>query len=373
MDGKTEFSNIPPSINAKIGKSLHNMTNHPIEILKNHIYDYFDSLDDYHFHKFDNLSPFVSVSENFDKLLIPNDHPARSKSDTYYVNKDTVLRTHTSAHQNELLSKGFENFLVSGDVYRKDEIDRSHYPVFHQLEGIGGVPEGVDAKEELFRVLNGLVEYLFPGCEYRINDDYFPFTNPSYEYEVKFNGEWLEILGCGIMHQDIVRNNNLSGQFWAWGLGYERLCMIKFGIPDIRYFWSTHNRFLDQFQAGEIVGFKPFSKLPNINKDISFWIPDNKVTMVTGDKPGDPDEERWIDDNEFFELVREVAGDWIEEVKLMDKFFHPKKKKHSRMYSIVYSPNDPDLKDGSKFTELCNSIQAKIREKVNEDLDVELR
>jgi phenylalanyl-tRNA synthetase alpha chain len=135
MENRTEYSNIGPSIEAKIGRNLHNKKNHPIEIIKRKIYEYFNELDGYDFAKFDDLPPYVNVSDNFDKLLIPKDHPARSRSDTYYINKDTVLRTQTSAHQNELLAQGHQNFLVTGDVYRKDEIDKSHYPVFHQMEG----------------------------------------------------------------------------------------------------------------------------------------------------------------------------------------------------------------------------------------------
>jgi phenylalanyl-tRNA synthetase alpha chain len=119
--------NLPASILNKMGRNLHNVSNHPIEILKRHIYEYFDKLSRYNFNKFDGLNPIVSIEDNFDKLLIPSDHPARSKSDTYYVDDKTVLRTPTSAHQNQLLLQGFRSFLVTGDVYRKDEIDRLPY------------------------------------------------------------------------------------------------------------------------------------------------------------------------------------------------------------------------------------------------------
>ena len=84
----------------------------------------------------DDMHPLVSTYSNFDSLLIDEKHSSRDKSDTYYYNKDTVLRTHTSAHQSELLSRGLSSFLVTGDVYRRDEIDSSHYPVFHQMEGV---------------------------------------------------------------------------------------------------------------------------------------------------------------------------------------------------------------------------------------------
>ncbi len=88
------------------------------------------------FSLFDDLPPKVSTESNFDSLLIPQDHPSRSRSDTYYVDQNSVLRTHTSAHQVELLKSGAREFIMCGDVYRKDEIDSSHYPVFHQIEGM---------------------------------------------------------------------------------------------------------------------------------------------------------------------------------------------------------------------------------------------
>ena len=367
MFTKTGFSNIPSSIEGKIGINLYNQKNHPIEIIKKYIYKYFNNLEGYNFNKFNNLKPFVDIKDNFDKLLIPKDHPTRSKSDTYYINEDTVLRTHTSAHQNELLKQGYRNFLITGDVYRKDVIDNKHYPVFHQMDGIGLVPNGVDPIVELKNVLSGLIEYLFPNCEYRFNKDYFPFTEPSFEIEVKFKEDWLEILGCGIMHIDIVNKNNLNDKkFWAFGIGLERICMLFFDIPDIRYFWSTHPRFLDQFNEEKVVKFKQYSKLPILFKDISFWIESKNIKIMK-------DIERWVDENTFFELVREVAGDYVGEVKMIDTFYHPKKKLHSRAYRIFYTPNDPYLRDPGEFAELANSYQDIIRNKINNEISVILR
>ena len=371
MNNKTDYCNIPPTIESKIGKNLHNQTNHPIEIMKRKLFNYFKNLQGYEFAYFDDIQPFVNTIDNFDKLLIPQNHVARSKSDTYYVNENTVLRTHTSAHQNQLFEQGYHNFLVVGDVYRKDEIDCCHYPVFHQIEGVGRVPDNVDPKEELIKVLNGLVEYLFPGCKYRTNPDYFPFTEPSFEYEVEYRGKWLEILGCGVVHKNILENNNLDGQYWAWGIGLERLVMIQFDIPDIRYLWSEHEKFLGQFASGEVVTFKPYSALPSMYKDISFWIPQNKIVEVTTDKGEEI--KKWLDENDFYELAREFIGDWIEKIELMDQFFHAKKCMTSRMYRILYSPTDPNLIDPSKFTEICNKLQDNFRYIVKEKLDVVLR
>jgi phenylalanyl-tRNA synthetase alpha chain len=126
-------NNVPDSIFSKLGMQLHRRDKHPIGILKNAIYDYFDSNYSNKFEKFEDLSPIVTTKQNFDDVLVPADHVSRSLNDTYYVDSQTVLRCHTSAHQAELLRKGHSRFLVTGDVYRRDSIDSTHYPVFHQV------------------------------------------------------------------------------------------------------------------------------------------------------------------------------------------------------------------------------------------------
>lgn len=354
-------SNIPESIRRKLDKNLHNIPNHPIEIIKSRIYKYFDSTG-IAFKKFDDFSPFVSVEDNFDKLLIPTSHPARSRSDTYYLNDSTVLRTHTSAHQNELLKNGDDNFLVTGDVYRKDEIDRHHYPVFHQMEGMVFVDFNKSEEDELINILGGLVKNLFPDCEYRVNSDYFPFTNPSYEFEVNYFGRWIEILGCGVVRKEILDNNNKSGKYIAFGLGLERLAMILFDIPDIRYFWSDSKKFLDQFKSNSLViKFSPYSNLSTQYNDISFWINPDRIIN-----------DKWVDENDFFEVLRNVCGEYVELVDLKDSFVHPQKG-YSRMYRITYSPNDASLKNPSEFTEICNNLQNMVRKEIASKINVILR
>lgn len=127
--------NITHDIAQRVGKNLHLRPQHPINIIKERIESYWKNRIR-EIEIFDNLHPLVSTQANFDSLLIAKDHVSRRKSDTYYYNDATVLRTHTSAHQSELLSKGLSSFLVTGDVYRRDEIDSCHYPVFHQMEGV---------------------------------------------------------------------------------------------------------------------------------------------------------------------------------------------------------------------------------------------
>lgn len=340
-------SNITPSIREKMNRNIHNTKNHPIEIIKRKIYDYFGDS----FVKFDNLAPIVDVVENFDKLLIPKDHPARGMTDTYYVNENQVLRTHTSAHQNELLTDGYTKFLVTGDVYRKDEIDSCHYPVFHQMEGMCVYNEDEDVQSELIKTIDGLVAVLFPGCEYRISEDYFPFTEPSIEVEVKFNGKWLEILGAGIVRQEILSNCNIKGKkAWAFGLGLERLAMILFKVPDIRYFWTNDERFIKQFESGDIIEFKEYSKYPSCYKDVAFWINEE------------------YNYNNFCEIVRECGGDIIEEISLLDNFTNPKNQKTSHCYRINYRSNDRNLTN-----EEVDEIQNKIRSLIQEEMNLEIR
>ena len=389
----SNFSNIPKSILGKIGKKLHLKRYHPIEIMKEHIYKYFvdNRIISCTNNIFEDFSPVVSTKQNFDDLLIGPEHPARSKSDTYYVDPDHVLRTHTSAHQTELLKRGLDDFLVVGDVYRKDEIDRCHYPVFHQIEGMLKVPDLFmgEPLDYLKKVLSGLVEHLFPGIDYYFNDDYFPFTEPSLEVCIGLNGEpdrekWMEILGCGVVRREILNNAGRSNneQFVAFGLGLERLVMIAFQIPDIRYLWSEHERFLDQFKPKhedslcQINIFKPFSEIPSMHRDISFWIgfEDMRVIDENNSAMGNNGNNVWLKENDFYELVRENCGEWVEQIQCMDEFYHKKKNLYSRMYRMTYSPVDPNIKDFGVFTKLINKMQDEFRDILaNSDLEVILR
>jgi phenylalanyl-tRNA synthetase alpha chain len=338
--------NIPQSIHQRIGRNLHNQANHPLNIIREIIYKHFGK----DFAKFDTLSPIVTLEQNFDKLLIPADHPARGMSDTYYVDEGRVLRTHTSAHQNDLMSAGYRQFLVTGDVYRKDTIDATHYPVFHQMEGVFITDEDIDIEAHLKVTLAGLIEALFPGCEWRWASDYFPFTEPSFEVEVNYEGKWLEVLGCGVVHQQIMKNNGLSkSKGWAFGLGLERLAMILFKIPDIRLFWSDDERFLAQFSDGDVsMEYKPFSVYPETHRDIAFWLTD------------------LFHENDFSEMVREYGKDLVESLTLKDKF--SKNGRESRCYRIMYRSNERTLTNDE-----VNLIQDKIREQTICRFNVEVR
>lgn len=135
------ITNVTPRVLGKIGENLHNKKYHPLNLIRKRIENFFygnfiTRSGNPLFSVYDNINPVVTLYQNFDSLLVPSDHVSRSTSDSYYVNKQNMLRAHTSAHQEDLIKMGLDAFLVVGDVYRRDEIDSSHYPVFHQMEGV---------------------------------------------------------------------------------------------------------------------------------------------------------------------------------------------------------------------------------------------
>ena len=189
---------------------------------------------------------------NFDMLNIKESHPARQMHDTFYVkDKEYVLRTHTSPVQirTMLENKPPMAFISGGKVYRKDD-DATHLPMFHQIEGIY-----VD-KEVNFAQLKDLIYKIIfslfgENIELRFRPSYFPFTEPSAEVDIMSkDGKWLEILGCGIVNPVVLENCNICSKNYkglAFGLGVERIAMLKYGVKDIREFYKSNLDFLRQF------------------------------------------------------------------------------------------------------------------------------
>ena len=344
------MNNISAAIETKRSLKLHNNDQHPVGQMKRKIQACFPEYEIY-----DDLSEVVTLSQNFDSLLFPADHPARSATDTYYVDAGRVLRTHTSAHQNDLLRAGNKRFLVTGDVYRKDTIDRTHYPVFHQMEGVKLLPAGSDALQDLKDTLRGLLDELFPGRPCRFLDDYFPFTEPSIQAEVWYNEDWVEVLGAGVIHTQILRNCGIEGTGWAFGLGIDRLLLSYCSVPDIRYLWLDDERFLGQFDGG-LATFQPYSKYPPVRKDVSFWVEGYEEN----------EEGLWNRHNDFCELARETGGDLIEEISLVDRY--ARDQRVSLMYRIVYRSYDRTLAHGE-----VNRIQEHIRKELSRRMRVVLR
>jgi phenylalanyl-tRNA synthetase alpha chain len=206
-------------------------------------------------------------------------------------------------------------------------------------------------EEDLKRGLEGMAKALFGNVQMKWVDAYFPFTEPSFELEIYFGGEWLEVLGCGVIQQEIIVNSGRGSQpGWAFGLGLERLAMVLFGIPDIRLFWTGDPRFHRQFESGKIISFTPYSKYTPCHKDISFW---------TSEK---------FHPNDLHELVRNVAGDLVEKVELIDSFVHPKTERLSNCFRISYRSMDRSLTN-----EEVDDLQNQVRSLAVNQLELELR
>ncbi|CAB60398.3 phenylalanine--tRNA ligase [Caenorhabditis elegans] len=396
--------NLSPGVRRLLDRRILQESSNPLNLLKRRIVDYVHQT----YRKPGNRSPLFTICEseprvvttyqNFDSLLTPEDHVSRRPSDTYYVNHEHCLRAHTSAHQHNLMQSGLDAFLVIGDVYRRDEVDRTHYPCFHQIEGVrlyskdellGKKPDGKNVAElfstaasaaterspekqekhtldatkaaeiQLKQFLENLCDELFgKDAEKRWVDAYFPFTHPSWELEVFYNGQWLEVLGCGIMEQKLLESAGVTDKIgWAFGIGLERIAMVLYGIPDIRLFWSKDTGFLSQFAGkmpGEDVKYKQISAHPQVIFDISFFLPS---TVQFNDMTSD-----------VYDTIRTVGGELVEQVKLTDEFENKKKEKKSQTYRIVYRSHERAL-----TKEEVNVIHKQIEQSLASSFGVTLR
>lgn len=194
---------------------------------------------------------------NFTALNIPEDHPARAMHDTFYIDEANVLRTHTSPVQIRYMENALKNnqtpplkIIAPGRVYRVDS-DATHSPMFHQVEGLW-----VD-EEISFANLKGVVQDFLQkfferdDLTVRFRPSFFPFTEPSAEMDMSWNGGWLEIGGCGMVHPEVFKHVDLDSEKYrgfAFGLGVERLTMLRYGVNDLRHFFNNDLRFLSQFR-----------------------------------------------------------------------------------------------------------------------------
>ena len=233
----------PPRITADEG------TLHPINQTKYHLLNLLSEMGFEQVH-----GPEIETEEfNFDMLNIKKSHPARQMHDTFYVEgKKNVLRTHTSPVQirSMLETKPPIAFTSAGKVYRKDD-DATHLPMFHQVEGIC-VDKNItfaNLKDLIHQILHDLFGN---NVEIRFRPSYFPFTEPSAEVDIlSESGKWLEILGCGIVNPVVLENCKIDSSVYsglAFGLGVERIAMLKYGVNDIREFYKSNLDFLAQFK-----------------------------------------------------------------------------------------------------------------------------
>lgn len=327
------------------------------------------------------IPEIVPTNILFDLFDFPADHPARSKSDTYYLDEKNVLRTHDTVFWYYYLNhpeikarieKGEAmGAFCYGKVFRKDEIDSRHMNIFHQFGGWYIAPENqMDGAEELKKALGEVIKTVFgPEQVFRINPDNFPYTDPSFEVEVNVKGtaaegpakgEWLEVVGSGVPKPSVLQKlggvkgnsdalRHYSG--WAFGFGIERLAIISMSLPDIRLLWSDDPRVKEQLKLGR--EYKEVSKFPPVMRDISFVVPKTFVP------------------NDYFDLIRDVGGEMVESVALIDKYENDEKfgeDKMSYTYRITYRHLERTLTSGE-----VNAVHAKLEERTEAEFEASVR
>ena len=244
MSSDSDISNIIKRFETKETGSIH-----PINQLK---YEIFDLLNSLGFSIIDGPE-IESEKYNFDLLNIKESHPARQMHDTFYVeDKAYLLRTHTSPVQVRAMLREKPPFayISGGKVYRKDD-DATHLPMFHQIEGI--LIDKEISFSNLKYIIYKIISSLFgEETQIRFRPSYFPFTEPSAEVDIlSKDKKWLEILGCGVINPIVLENCNIDPKSFsglAFGLGVERIAMLKYGVKDIRDFYKSNLDFLKQFK-----------------------------------------------------------------------------------------------------------------------------
>lgn len=420
VDGKTfdtdEWTNIPASILALTDRQLHQNPDHPIGILRDLIESNFHGLG-YTF--YNDFRPTVTTFQNFDVLGFPEDHPGRSKLDTYYVNKTHLLRTHTSAHEHECFQLcPTPGYFITADVYRRDEIDRTHYPAFHQMEGarlwskdtpdleqqiqadIDAIPatniivedpfraapahEGnpkqdymsdtqvqlvsthlkktieymvnlvFERARESARAAGSTEEYLNEPLKVRWVEAYFPWTSPSWEIEVWWKGEWLECCGCGVVQQQVLLNSGLAEDKLGWAFG------IGLDRIAMLLFGIPDIRL---FWSHDPRFASQFSQ-----GAISTFQPYSKYPGVKRDVSYWLPSDSPLHVNDVMEIVRLYGGDLVESVVAIDEFVHPKTGRRSQCYRIHYQSMERNLTNDE-----VNLIHKLVEDDLKSNYSVEIR
>jgi phenylalanyl-tRNA synthetase alpha chain len=344
-----------PDLSRKKGSPLNEIVE---RILSMPDYQNFDTIE---------VPEIVRADMSFDLFDFPADHPARSQSDTYYVDSEHILRTHTTVMWNyylalesvkERMAKGeLVGSFSYGKVYRKDEVDRNHMNIFHQIDGWYLAPKDKElfGIPELQKVLADIAQAVFgPEIKYRFNPDTFPYTDPSLEMEVEVNGRWVEVLGSGVVKGKVLENHGVDASKWngwAFGFGLERLAIISMDLPDIRLLWSDDERVKSQLKLGQ--KYKEVSKFPPVLRDISFVVPKTFIL------------------NDYFDLVREVGGEMVEQVELLDKYENVEKfgaEKISYTFRITYRHLERTLTNDE-----VNAVHAQLEERTEKEFGAEIR
>ncbi len=299
----------------------------------------------------------------FDLFNMPPGHPARSTSDTYYVDETHVLRTHDTVFwyyylnspeiKERIKKRETLGAICYGKVYRKDEIDRTHMNVFHQFGAwlIAPDEKKIITPDDLKAALSDIATNVFKA-NFRFYDHQFPYTDPSYEMEAEINGKWIEMLGSGIVRKSVLSNMGLPDyNGWAFGFGLERLAIASMELPDIRLLWSEDERVKKQLVLGS--KFKEVSKFPPVVRDISFVVSEDFVV------------------NDYFDTIRDLGRELIEQVELSDKYENKEKfgeGKLSYTFRITYRSLDKTLTN-----EEVNKLHAEIEARTEEEFKGEIR
>ncbi len=298
----------------------------------------------------------------FDLFNFPKDHPARNRTDTYYVDSKNILRPHTSLMwkyyldipevQQKLKEHGSVGAICYGVVYRRDEIDWQHTNVLHHIDGLFLCKKEMKEikQSDLEAILWEVARSLFgQDIEGRFNVEHYPYTDPSLEMEIMWDKKWVEVLGAGVVHPAVIKNLGFDPDVyggWAFGLGADRLAMIKMRIPDIRLLRSTDERVLKQFKNIDQV-YQLVSQYPPVLRDISFVVDKDSFNL-----------------NRFYEIVREAAGEeLVEEVKLLDEYEDEEKfgkEKKSYTFRVTYRHLDRTLTN-AEVDVLHKELEERIR------------
>ena len=333
--------------------------------------------------------------ETFDLFNFPEDHVARRPSDSYFINKSEdkknsmLLRPHTSVMWYHYLLKQWwkEKLEKDGEikalswwkVYRVDELDKTHHECFHQIDWlrISEKSKEIINQDTLKEVLSNTIKALFwEDVEYRFNVDQFPYTIDSLEVEVMYNWKWLEVLWAWVVHPTVLEKLWLDSEkynWWAFWFWVDRLTMAFKQVPDIRIFWSSDDRIKKQWWNFE--PYKEVSNFPPVYKDISFIT--SKESFI---RDSNEEEKSWEleltkeTEADLFSLsaiIRDVAWDLVEEVKIIDMYENDKKfwdSNKSVTIKIVFRSIERTLTD-----EEINLLYFDIRLKLETELWYELR
>lgn len=418
-----EWTNATPRILSLVGRDLHKDKDHPIGILKSMVEERFKGLD-YSF--YDDFAPVVSTYENFDVLGFPEDHPGRSVHDSYYLDSKHLLRTHTSAHEHEAFERcNTPGYFITGDVYRRDEIDRTHYPVFHQMEGARHWNRSDYASEDaLCEQIQKDIDAIPKVKDLVVTDiGYDPVENPKQAYmteretdlvsqhlkrtielvisevfnaariAAKKNGSTEDYLNEPLKVRWVEAYFPWTAPSWEIEVWWKGEWLECCGCGDVREeVFKNSDMGSDTIGWAFGIGLDRIAMLLFAIPDIRlFWTQDPRfkeqfhqgeiTSFVPYSRyPGTVrDISFWLPDssdktipvlheNDLMEVVRENAGDIAESVKLIDEFVHPKTHRRSQCYRVNYQSMDRNLTN-----EEVNSVHDKSRQELADHFGLELR